>query len=839
MHLNIYNDSNALVELAGKAISSNYFKLIFSSNFKNAKITGFDYDPILKILIAVDPFNKIAHIVGTKNDKKIKSQYSSNLTKIKLIKELNILIGGDTSGIIQIFSWPLRNYETSLKNGNIYDNLLSTLNQDLGSITSLINFKNYSSIITTTSNNCIYVNDLLISKDSDFRKIEYFQKGIKPQIEMFVSPYILYDIKTEDIITKEKYVELMDKAKEVMKSVMDENIKEIENAHLNELDTMKNNLNQNTNDEHNKFLVIEEEINKLKVTMSEELEERKKEMDNDKRIYKNKCDEKIELYDNEIERLQRELHQIKTDIENKYNTEGNSQREFYDNIMTEYNTKFEQLKKETTLSLNKLVNLSCEYNEATDQIVKDYKQLVADLDNKMSSTKEKNKQILLEKNIRLEEAKKQEDEHKSKLEEKIRDSDKLIEKNVEIKQSIINATQRTITFQEQLLETEKNLVKIDKKLEDLVIKNKHLEQIRFVLEHRMTSLEKEKTPLEGQCNFLENQKNKLTEEFNKIILQINKNNQELENKQSQLRASLIQNYEVHDQKNYVEAKLIQLKTEIEQFLQNYQNPDEEKSLNENKATKVALNFKQFYDKYFANTIEDELLNYQYYSQKLQEQTDKDSIANNFDLIMRNKAEEKLIAEKRKVEELKLVKENGFKRIQSENTILITECNRLRKNLHEIYMHVIDIEQRFENLTNINPKLSKNDIVAQIKAFIKITHEKIKANYAATKKSMNGTQKKFGKSQSMKKILSDKEFNKLIEQNMNKTKRNTQQELKGKEFESYKTSSDKIGENPYASLIKLKGYKKTSENFTNSDNGTGSNNKGNKNKGLLPMIGNNK
>jgi hypothetical protein len=338
---------------------------------------------------------------------------------------------------------------------------------------------------------------------------------------------------------------------------------------------------------------------------------------------------------------------------------------------------------------------------------------------------------------------------------------------------------------------------------------------------------------------LESQKNKLTEEFNRIILQINKNNQELENKQSQLRASLIQNYEVHDQKNYVESKLIHLKKEIEQFLQNYQSVDEEKTLNDNKATKVALNFKSFFDKYFSNSLEDELLNYQYYSQKLIEQTDKDGIANNFDLIMRNKAEEKLISEKKKVEELKLIKENGFKRIQNENTILITECNRLRKNLHEIYMHVIDIEQRFETLTNINPKLSKSDIVAQIKEFIRITHEKIKANYAETKKTISGKSKKFGKSQSMKKILSDKEFTKLIEQNMNKTKRNSQQEQKGKKMDSFKTSSEKNGDNPYANLIKLKGYKKTTDNFTLSDNASSSNNKGNKNQGLLPMIGNNK
>lgn len=118
-------------------------------------------------------------------------------------------------------------------------------------------------------------------------------------------------------------------------------------------------------------------------------------------------------------------------------------------------------------------------------------------------------------------------------------------------------------------------MKIDKILEDLIVKNKHLEQIRFLFEHRMTNLEKEKAPLEGQCAFLENQKNKLTEEFNKIILQINMHNQELENKQSQLRASLIQNYEIHDQKNYVEEKLSQLKADIGQFLMNYQNSDEE------------------------------------------------------------------------------------------------------------------------------------------------------------------------------------------------------------------------------------------------------------------------
>ena len=57
------------------------------------------------------------------------------------------------------------------------------------------------------------------------------------------------------------------------------------------------------------------------------------------------------------------------------------------------------------------------------------------------------------------------------------------------------------------------------------------------------------------------------------------------------------------------------------------------------------------------------------------------------------------------------------------------------------MHVVDIEQRFENLTNIDPKVSKSEIVRQIKEFIKITHEKIKENYSQTKNDLIQPSKK--------------------------------------------------------------------------------------------------
>ena len=814
IYLNMNIKSIALHELSNdssESVSLNYFHLVFTHRPKNNyKYSCFDYDPFLKVLVTVDPINKKLFILSNynKNDKEnnIYTEVNNcNLTSIKIIKELNKLIGGDNKGCLLIYNWPLKGYEKN-EVKNLNDNLISFISIDLGYISSILNFKNNSSLIALTCNSYVFVIDLLIKKYDDYKKFEYFQKSNKPQIEMFISPYIVYDIKTEEIERKEKNAIILEKSLEVLKINMDENKNNMQSLFNTELENMENNLKQNTNEQQQKYNIIEKEISMLTETMTQDFQSRLEEMKNHKLSLCNKYEEKIELYDNEISRLKVQLKDIKNSINEKYDSEADNQKTFYQNILNEYNQKFSKLEKETNQSLEKLVNLSCEYNEATESIEEDYKRLISNLDKKISETTEKNDKILKEKKQKLEEAKILEDIHKEKLEQKVKDSDKLIEKNVEIKQSIINATQRTITFQEQLLETEKNLSKIDKKLADLLIKNKHLEQIRFVLEHRMSALEKEKAPLEGRCLYLENQKNKLTNEFNKIILEINKNNQELENKQSQLRASLIQNYEIHDQKNYVQNKLTQLKNDLEQFLLSYQENEEisMKSI-DNKATKVALNFKQFYDKYFSTPIEDELLNYQFYSQKLQDQTDKDGIANNFDLIMRNKAEEKLICEKEKVEELKVVKENGFKRIQNENTILITECNRLRKNLHEIYMHVIDIEQRFEQLTKINPKLSKNEIVGQIKQFIKLTHEKIKANYQKSRKNIKSpsikNDKKMNKSRSCNKIISNNDFNKLVNEEYKKKIEKKEGEDTVRESATNRNKNTK--NNPYMDVIKSK------------------------------------
>ena len=828
MNLRIYNDSMAFNEL-DENVAHNKFKMIFMHNPKGKNYTDIEFDSKLGLVLALEEENNKLYIMSVLNDKKKSSTYhknyniftevNCNLTTVKIIKELQVLIGGDKTGSINIYKWPFKDYDIN-EVKNINDNLIYSINIDLSPISKVLPFRNFSHFLVTSENSNIYIFNFLIQKSTQiFSNFEYFKKNYKPQIEMIIPPYDVYETNLDDIVNKEVNVYTLNKAMDKLKVVMDEDIQDMNDLYKLEANNMETEIKKSTENEIFKFDNISNEIVVLKKEMLSDTEKALDEMKSNIKEADEKYKNKIQLYDEEIERLKNEFQGIKDAIEEKYNTEADQQRIDYEKVLEEYNIKYKKLKEETYKSLNELVNISSEYDEASDKIVSDYKNLISNLDQKIQITSVNNEEILKEEKDKLKQAKLLEEKHKEKLEQKVKDSDKLIEKNVEIKQSIINVTQRTITFQEQLLETEKNLVKIDKKLEDLIVKNKHLEQIRFVLEHRMTSLEKEKAPLEGQCAFLENQKNKLTEEFNKIILQINKNNQELENKQSQLRASLIQNYEIHDQKNYVETKLTQLKNDIEQFLMNYQDSDEEKTLKENRANSVALNFRALYDKFFQYPIDDELNNFQFFSMKLQEQTDKEGIANNFDLIMRNKAEEKLATEKIKVEELIDAKERGFKRIQSENTILITECNRLRKNLHEIYMHVIDIEQRFEALTNIDPKVSKSEIVRQIKEFIKITHEKIKENYSQSKQELMEPKSKKIKKMSLN---NTKNSRKLKINN----KKYIQTESNMEEFKEMKVTNTEA--NAYVIFPEIR---KSSNNFNNS---TKRSNK-NKNGVSLPVI----
>ncbi|MCQ2816216.1 MAG: hypothetical protein MJ252_03010 [archaeon] len=843
-------------------VSTRHLKEVFFHRFTTSKeavnlevkegkeIYDFDYDEKENLLIATQPKRGKLMLIqrkglGNTNKKEIDSQ----LTCIKIVKELKVLFGGDTKGNILIYKWPFEFDFDKFKP----DNLMFSVRLHEKYTTHLQISNNFETVISagkdTNGNISIISSDLKakLKGEGYFRNFKLFTEEIIPKSQQLIQFHKIYEMRIEEIEKKKENTKLLYDAKVKIDRIVTDNLEELRNTFKTQLENIESSYQANINELINKAKKSEDEIQNVREQKELRLMELDEKFSQSKQKMLSNYEAKLKLYQNEIERKKKELCEIRDNIEKTYDLEERKQKDLYGNIRTKYDEKFKTVKNDIENALHKLITDSTAYDSELCQIEDDYNKIISGLDTKINKLKEEADNFEKTNQEALNEEKKKSAEHTNKLQEKVAKSDQLLDNNVAIKQSVINATQRTITFQEQLLETEKNLGKIDKKLEEITSKNKHLEQIRFVLEHRMTSLEKEKAPLEGQCSFLENQKNKLTEEFNKIILQINTQNQELENKQSQLRASLIQNYEIHDQKNYVETKLCQLKKEMQLFLD--MNDDTGKSYSDRKVTKVALNFRNFYDKFFSVPIDEELANYQYYAQKLQEQADKDGIANNFDLIMRNKAEEKLICEKQKVDELKLVKEKGFRRMQNENRTLISECNRLRKNLHGIYMHVIDIERRFIKLTKINPealnaeevganakkigetKISKGqvEIVNQIKEFIRKTHEDIKKKFsnANLEKNLKFNKKQIVSYEEQKTPLSPREksmrglnnssdlqssgINKKLKENPSKNPIVDFDDIENEEGNKNK-EEEAANNNGYANILQLPDIKQQSMSF---------------------------
>jgi hypothetical protein len=717
-----------------KSVESYYFKLMYKHVNKGMDYQDLDYDSKNELLVVTHSnFDRIS--VYNKNGKSLYCQLDlqKHPVMIRIVKELNCLLLGMEDGSLRIYKWPFDANDGS-KDSHINESkqLLTEISLHSKPLSNILISGNMKNIITASMDGSLIYSNLLTIKDNRLQEVDsLLEQGLKlkPMIEDIMKLHDVFEFRISDIKKKDKKVSELDELIKALKSNMHEQKDSVLNDHRAEITNLDYQKDDAINEEDKKEQQLRQELKNLKFNIENELQNRQEEHEKEKDRLSIRYNEKLQLYRNEIERLQQELKELQRDIEDKFKNIIHSQSDYFKTMYDAYNRQFADMKNKIEQSLKKLIKESAEYDDAIYTIATHYKEMMKDLSKRIDETEQKNQVDMANLKKALEGERGRENDFKNNLDLKVQESDKIIHKNAEIKKNIIDTTQRTITFQEQLLETEKNLHKIAKKMKDLDIKNKHLEQIRFVLEHRMTSLDKEKAPLEGQCIFLEKQKNSLQDEFNKLILQINLKNQFLENKQSQLRASLIQNFEINDQVIYIKKKLKHLQSEIKAFILTYQDDRSENlSIQENKATFVALKLRQFYDKYFSNSIDHELQNYQYYLSKLQEETEKMNIANNFDLIMRDKGEEKLISEKEKLEQIKVQKERGFKRMQNENTVLIAECNRLRKNLHEVYMHVVDIESKFESLTKINPGLNKTEIVYQIKEFIIQTHNKIKSNF---------------------------------------------------------------------------------------------------------------
>ena len=210
--LEITDCSHSIYELYKKEelhyiLANKQFPRIFYHSNKTHHYTTFDYDSKLKLIIALEYSVNKMHLLIQKKNKGTKTVVEDieikncNLLKVKLVKELKILIGGDDMGSLNIYNWPFKDYDYK---PNINENLRTCINVEIEAIKSMINFRNYQYFITLFNNSTIFINELLVSKGNVYKPFEYFNKRMKPQMEIFFDVYICMKRKKMIYLLKNK-----------------------------------------------------------------------------------------------------------------------------------------------------------------------------------------------------------------------------------------------------------------------------------------------------------------------------------------------------------------------------------------------------------------------------------------------------------------------------------------------------------------------------------------------------------------------------------------------------------------------------------------------------------
>ena len=119
-----------------------------------------------------------------------------------------------------------------------------------------------------------------------------------------------------------------------------------------------------------------------------------------------------------------------------------------------------------------------------------------------------------------EELSKKKDESKKELEEKTKllikaeeESKAFKEEKEKLEIEALKKNEELIKIQEQLGEREEIIRNKEKAINELKLSNQHLENFRFVLDHKICSLKDEKSPMELQIKNLEDQISKMFNEL--------------------------------------------------------------------------------------------------------------------------------------------------------------------------------------------------------------------------------------------------------------------------------------------------------------------------------------
>jgi len=181
------------------------------------------------------------------------------------------------------------------------------------------------------------------------------------------------------------------------------------------------------------------------------------------------------------------------------------------------------------------------FDETLEQCEQEYEKELSRMLKENTIRVEEEKRLQLELQKRSNDSKKELDE-KNKILMKSEEENKTYREEKE--KMLIEASKKNedlIKIQEQLGEREEIIRNKEKAINELKLSNQHLENFRFVLDHKICALKDEKTPMEIQIKNLEDQVSKMYNEMelehlnkNKLLLNIDELNAKLRNSKMQL-----------------------------------------------------------------------------------------------------------------------------------------------------------------------------------------------------------------------------------------------------------------------------------------------------------------
>lgn len=687
---------------------------------QNVQFTGSAYDEELDLLV-MTRLDKIMEIV-TGDTLHIQIKFEENVvpTCLHLCKESQVLLVGTSIGYIRAFLWPLPpkgQLETFLEyhDFKIHSAEVTGIKMSIDGKYVFSSSKDGTVGILkvvelweggeTTMNSYAAERKKKLKRDLVAGGIKI--KCVEPMDSLSLSYRNAYRdklAKIDKLKDEQRSAEEMGAAKEqLIRKEMDKEISELKKLHVKALD-----------EEHRLYRKLQEQYElDCKKAESEKmrlLEEHHKFLEDMDESHQKEQRAAFDLNNEKIALLEKQKVDFAGEIES-------IQKALKDQIVRiegTYQTKYEELKLQHTEIIKKLKVDGIKFEEALEQSEQEYEKEIqnikTDLENKVKIIRENNDEV--KKGIELSE-KDLKDTKKAMFEDKEQIHVKL-EVVEELKNKKTSLEEKVNEVEEQLKQKEIIIHEKEKEIQNLRNANTHLENFRFVLDHKIISLQDEKVPMDMQKKNLEDQVKEMYQELEKesetykyYTEDKESLKQRLENAKERIK---LQAEEVHQAKR----RLDNIQYDVGKFIK---EPVE----------KWPPKLIKLYNEYFGKgALKLKMpLNYTLnkgsslqiaFEEPKGKQLEESTRAREILITQKSWLENKLESVKSEHSKRDKEKAERIQKLQKQNTDLINDGNILQRDYDTLKCKVKQLEDKFKELTGIS-LTNVQDIDKEIKKFI--------------------------------------------------------------------------------------------------------------------------